>query len=221
MHTYVCAFYKYYFFLILSGCALFFLFEGLLSFVFVNVANYLYHCSLNTGWYPGFLLGFSVYISNTTNKEDGVMCFKDTSYTIATIPNPANITFLTTGDMSSTTTTGFTLRILMTILLTLGLTCVNLKYTVRNLQGFTLGNETRVSQCQKRERNKKIRTYATHVNTCIINVIGISNNLNLRIENLNFSKLFYLFHITLQFNRETCNKMLHVFFKVRSFIICK
>nr|XP_022306912.1 receptor-type tyrosine-protein phosphatase T-like [Crassostrea virginica] len=37
-------------------------------------------------------LGFSVYISNTTNKEDGVLCFRDTSYTKATIPNPVSIT---------------------------------------------------------------------------------------------------------------------------------
>ncbi|XP_078328051.1 uncharacterized protein LOC144617685 [Crassostrea virginica] len=36
--------------------------------------------------------GFSVYISNTTNKEDGVLCFRDTNYTRATIPNPVNIT---------------------------------------------------------------------------------------------------------------------------------
>ena len=36
-------------------------------------------------------LGFSVYISNTTQKEDGVLCFKDTNYTRATIPNPINI----------------------------------------------------------------------------------------------------------------------------------
>ncbi|XP_078330397.1 uncharacterized protein LOC111112079 [Crassostrea virginica] len=39
-----------------------------------------------------FFLGFSVYISNTTNKEDGVLCFRDTNYTNATIPNPVNIT---------------------------------------------------------------------------------------------------------------------------------
>ena len=37
-------------------------------------------------------LGFSVYISNTTNKEDGVLCFRDTNYTTVTIPNPVNIT---------------------------------------------------------------------------------------------------------------------------------
>ena len=37
-------------------------------------------------------LGFSVYISNTTNKEDGILCFRDFKYTRATIPNPTNIT---------------------------------------------------------------------------------------------------------------------------------
>nr|XP_022306488.1 platelet endothelial aggregation receptor 1-like [Crassostrea virginica] len=42
-------------------------------------------------WYRGVFLGFSVYISNTTNKEDGVLCFRDTHYTRATIPNPVNI----------------------------------------------------------------------------------------------------------------------------------
>ena len=39
-----------------------------------------------------YFLGFSVYISNSTNKEDGVLCFRDTNYTKATIPNPVNIT---------------------------------------------------------------------------------------------------------------------------------
>ena len=37
-------------------------------------------------------LGFSVYISNTTHKDDGILCFRDTKYTRATIPNPINIT---------------------------------------------------------------------------------------------------------------------------------
>lgn len=37
-------------------------------------------------------LGFSVFISNTSNKEDGILCFKDNYYTKATIPNPINIT---------------------------------------------------------------------------------------------------------------------------------
>nr|XP_022306985.1 multiple epidermal growth factor-like domains protein 11 isoform X1 [Crassostrea virginica] len=45
----------------------------------------------NNVFTPGFL-GFSVYISNTINKEDGVLCFMDTNYTNATIPNPVNIT---------------------------------------------------------------------------------------------------------------------------------
>ncbi|XP_078320875.1 uncharacterized protein LOC111113010 [Crassostrea virginica] len=38
------------------------------------------------------LLGFFIYISNTTSKEDGVLCFRDINYTRATIPNPVNIT---------------------------------------------------------------------------------------------------------------------------------
>ncbi|XP_078333834.1 uncharacterized protein LOC111102054 [Crassostrea virginica] len=41
--------------------------------------------------YTSRFLGFSVFISNTTNKEDGILCFKDTNYTKATIPNPTNI----------------------------------------------------------------------------------------------------------------------------------
>ena len=39
-----------------------------------------------------YLLGFSLYVSNTTNKEEGVLCFRDTNYTRATVPNPVNIT---------------------------------------------------------------------------------------------------------------------------------
>lgn len=37
-------------------------------------------------------LGFSVHISNTTDKEDGELCFVDTNYTMDTLPNPINIT---------------------------------------------------------------------------------------------------------------------------------
>ncbi|XP_062573096.1 cell death abnormality protein 1-like, partial [Saccostrea cucullata] len=36
-------------------------------------------------------LGFSLYISNTTNKNEGHLCFHDTNYTIDTIPSIANI----------------------------------------------------------------------------------------------------------------------------------
>ena len=53
---------------------------------------YFYHCSLNKDYYSWFLLRFSVYISNTTNKEDGVLCFRDTKYTSVNIPNPVDIT---------------------------------------------------------------------------------------------------------------------------------
>lgn len=42
--------------------------------------------------YTSRFLGFSLYISNTTNKNDGVLCYKDTLYTKATILNPINIT---------------------------------------------------------------------------------------------------------------------------------
>ncbi|XP_078329051.1 uncharacterized protein LOC144623935 isoform X1 [Crassostrea virginica] len=43
-------------------------------------------------YYSSYFLGFSVYISPTPSKDDGVLCFKDTNYTRATIPNPVNIT---------------------------------------------------------------------------------------------------------------------------------
>lgn len=42
-------------------------------------------------------LGFSVYVSNTTTKEEGVLCYKDTSFTRATIPDKINLTCLTNG----------------------------------------------------------------------------------------------------------------------------
>nr|XP_022289949.1 uncharacterized protein LOC111101657 [Crassostrea virginica]XP_022289950.1 uncharacterized protein LOC111101657 [Crassostrea virginica] len=38
-----------------------------------------------------YFLGFSVYLSNTTERDDGILCFRDTTYTRATIPNPINI----------------------------------------------------------------------------------------------------------------------------------
>ncbi|XP_078322063.1 uncharacterized protein LOC144621909 [Crassostrea virginica] len=42
--------------------------------------------------YTKYFLGFSVFISNTAKKEDGMLCFRDTYFTRATIPNPINIT---------------------------------------------------------------------------------------------------------------------------------
>lgn len=37
-------------------------------------------------------LGFSVYVSNTTDKADGALCFEDTSFTIYNITPVINIT---------------------------------------------------------------------------------------------------------------------------------
>lgn len=50
----------------------------------------------NNGYTARFL-GFSVYISNTTTKDDGILCFKDTDFTRDTIPNHINITCITHG----------------------------------------------------------------------------------------------------------------------------
>ncbi|XP_056016442.1 multiple epidermal growth factor-like domains protein 10 [Ostrea edulis] len=40
---------------------------------------------INNG-YLKRVLGFSLYVSNTTSRYDGTMCFKDTNYTIYTVP---------------------------------------------------------------------------------------------------------------------------------------
>lgn len=37
-------------------------------------------------------IGFSVYVSNTTNKSEGVLCFQDNNYTLDTIPEVFNTT---------------------------------------------------------------------------------------------------------------------------------
>ena len=43
------------------------------------------------GFAPRFI-GFSVYVSNTTDKAEGVLCFKDDHYTLNTIPAIFNTT---------------------------------------------------------------------------------------------------------------------------------
>ena len=43
------------------------------------------------GFAPRFI-GFSVYVSNTTDKAEGVLCFKDDNYTLNTIPAIFNTT---------------------------------------------------------------------------------------------------------------------------------
>lgn len=48
-------------------------------------------------FYTSRFLGFSVNVSNTTCKEEGVLCFRDTIYTMTTIPNKMNITCVTHG----------------------------------------------------------------------------------------------------------------------------
>ena len=42
--------------------------------------------------YTRTFLGFSLYISNTTDKSQGTLCFKDSNYTWSTIPPVVNIT---------------------------------------------------------------------------------------------------------------------------------
>ena len=64
--------------------------ECKLSDVFLQTRFFLDEDNINGASF----LGFSIYISNTTNKKDGVLCFKDTNYTRATIPNPVNISCL-------------------------------------------------------------------------------------------------------------------------------
>ncbi|XP_034316459.2 uncharacterized protein [Magallana gigas] len=45
---------------------------------------------INNGYTAAFL-GFSLYISNTTEKEDGILCHHDTTYTRQTIPDHVSI----------------------------------------------------------------------------------------------------------------------------------
>ena len=53
----------------------------------------MYCCPFSDENHPnaGTFMGFSIYISNTTKKEEGMLCFKDTNYTRDTIPNPLTI----------------------------------------------------------------------------------------------------------------------------------
>lgn len=56
---------------------------------FIILYSYLVTGVGNT--YIGVFLGFSIYISSTTNTEDGVLCFRDTNFTQSTIPNSVSI----------------------------------------------------------------------------------------------------------------------------------
>ncbi|XP_078327442.1 uncharacterized protein LOC144623121 [Crassostrea virginica] len=57
----------------------------------------IYYRTGNVPWgpsngYAARFLGFSLYVSNTTNTSDGIQCFKDTNLTLTTIPAVINIT---------------------------------------------------------------------------------------------------------------------------------
>lgn len=45
-----------------------------------------------TNGFRARFLGFSVYISNTTDKLQGVLCFKDDAFTLDTIPSVLTVT---------------------------------------------------------------------------------------------------------------------------------
>lgn len=47
--------------------------------------------------FTGRFLGFALYVSNTTNKSDGILCFKDTSFTLTTVSEVFNNTCLVHG----------------------------------------------------------------------------------------------------------------------------
>ncbi|XP_078329800.1 uncharacterized protein LOC144624230 [Crassostrea virginica] len=62
----------------------------------------IYYRTGNIDWgiFNGFtsrFLGFSLYVSDTTHKDGGTLCFKDTNFTLSTIPAVLNITCLVFG----------------------------------------------------------------------------------------------------------------------------
>nr|XP_022306867.1 uncharacterized protein LOC111113150 isoform X2 [Crassostrea virginica] len=46
----------------------------------------------STSVFTAEALGFSLYVSNTTNKLDGILCFQDTEFNTSTIPAVFNVT---------------------------------------------------------------------------------------------------------------------------------
>ncbi|XP_065925855.1 protein draper-like isoform X2 [Magallana gigas] len=57
----------------------------------------IYYMTGNVYWdatngYTSGFLGFSIYVSNTTNKSEGKLCYKDTNFTPSTIPAVFNTT---------------------------------------------------------------------------------------------------------------------------------
>lgn len=64
--------------------------NNLVYFISIACIDHILLSDENNSFTSDFL-GFSLYISNTISKEDGILCFKDTIYTVETIPNPLNI----------------------------------------------------------------------------------------------------------------------------------
>lgn len=63
--------------------------------MFCNMLSNSYSGSSNL-FTPSFL-GLSVYVSNTTDKLKGTLCYKDNNFTIDTIPSSLSITCLSHG----------------------------------------------------------------------------------------------------------------------------
>ncbi|XP_022307425.2 uncharacterized protein LOC111113432 [Crassostrea virginica] len=62
----------------------------------------IYYRTENSPWdstsdYPWRFLGFSIYVSNTTDRFQGTLCYKDTEFNISTIPAVFNTTCLVHG----------------------------------------------------------------------------------------------------------------------------
>lgn len=54
------------------------------------------HPGPNNGYTSRFL-GFSLYVSNTSDKANGTLCYKDTNFTLSTIPAVFNKTCVIPG----------------------------------------------------------------------------------------------------------------------------
>ena len=65
-----------------------------ISRVIILCSQYLYNILISgsDNWFTTDFLGFAVYISNTTDKLEGTLCFKDEDFNVTTIPPVINIT---------------------------------------------------------------------------------------------------------------------------------
>lgn len=94
-------------------------------------------------------LEFCVYISDTPNKENGSLCFRDTEWSRDTIPNPVNITCNQAGT-SSTTTTGHIRHSRLVTMSTPSMTCVKFKCMVRLSLKWNVNAYTSLKDYSKR-----------------------------------------------------------------------